>query len=100
MLNRIYGNVSRHPGYKEQSSGALYNFSLAGQRYNVFCNKFKNSQNNDIQITCSGTLLIRSPMGPKKFGRINRVAVLSRVFLQEKWRFLPGGQKKVAVITR
>ena len=30
----------------------------------MFCNKFKNSQNNDIQITYSGILLIRSPMPP------------------------------------
>ena len=33
--------------------------------------------------------------GPKKIGRINGVAVLTRVFLQENvWRFLPGGQNK------
>ena len=33
--------------------------------------------------------------GPQKFGRINGVAVLKRVFLQESaWRFLRGGQKK------
>ena len=39
--------------------------------------------------------------GPKKIGRINVVAVLTRVFQQENvWRFLPGGQKKVAVITK
>ena len=40
--------------------------------------------------------------GPKTFGRINGVAVFTRVFfLQENvWRFLSGGQKKVAVITR
>ena len=31
----------------------------------MFCNKFKNSQNNDIQITYSGILLIRSPMPPQ-----------------------------------
>ena len=61
----------------------------------MFCNKFKNSQNNDIQITYSGILLIRSPMPPPKFGRVNRVAILSWVFLQENvWRFLPGGRKK------
>ena len=30
----------------------------------MFCNKFKNSQNSDIQITYSGTRLIRSPMAP------------------------------------
>ena len=36
--------------------------------------------------------------GPEKIGRINVVDVLTRVFLQENvWRFLPGGQKKVAV---
>ena len=60
----------------------------------MFCNKFKNSQNNDIQITYRGILLIRSPMPLPKFGRVNGVVVLSRVFLQEKWRFLPGGRKK------
>ena len=39
--------------------------------------------------------------GPKKLGRINRVAMLKRVFLHENaWRFLWGAQKKVAVITR
>ena len=39
--------------------------------------------------------------GPKKFCRINGVTVLMRVCLQENvWWFLPGGQKKVAVITR
>jgi len=43
----------------------------------------------------SGTLLIKSPMGPKKFGRINGVALLTRVPLQENvWWFLSGGQKK------
>ena len=31
----------------------------------MFCNKFKNSQNSDIQITYSGTRLIRSPMAPQ-----------------------------------
>ena len=32
--------------------------------------------------------------GPTKFGRINGVATLTRVFLQENvWRLLPGGQK-------
>ena len=35
-------------------------------------------------------------MGQKKFGRINE-----GLFLQEnRWRFSPGGQKIVAVITR
>ena len=33
--------------------------------------------------------------GPRKIGGIDRVAVLTRVFLQENvWQFLPGGQKK------
>ena len=33
--------------------------------------------------------------GPKKFGHIKGVAVLTRVFLLENvWLFLPGGQKK------
>ena len=32
-------------------------------------------------------------IGPKKIGRINGVAVLTTVFLQENvWRFLPGSQ--------
>ena len=31
----------------------------------MFCNKFKNSQNSDIQITYSGTRLIGSPMAPQ-----------------------------------
>ena len=31
----------------------------------MFCNKFKNSQSSDIQITYSGTRLIRSPMAPQ-----------------------------------
>ena len=39
--------------------------------------------------------------GPKKIGHINGVAVLTRVFFTRKcMEFLPGGQKKVAVITR
>ena len=39
--------------------------------------------------------------GPKKFGCINGVVLLTRVFLQDNVRrFLPCGQKKVAVITR
>ena len=43
----------------------------------------------------SGTQLIRSLIGQKN------LAVLTRVFLQENlWRVLPGGRKKVAVITR
>ena len=43
----------------------------------------------------SGTLLIKSPIGPKKFGRINGVALLMRVLLQENvWWFLSGGKKK------
>ena len=38
---------------------------------------------------------------PKKFGRINRLAILTRVFLQENvWRFFLGGQKNVAITTR
>ena len=33
--------------------------------------------------------------GLKKIGRINGVAKLMRVFLQENlWQYLPGGQKK------
>ena len=32
---------------------------------------------------------------PLKIGGINRLAVLTRVFLQENvWQFLPGGEKK------
>jgi len=39
--------------------------------------------------------------GPKKFGRNNEVTVLTRVSLQENvCSVLPGGQKKVAVITK
>ena len=39
--------------------------------------------------------------GPKIFGHINIVAVLTRVFLQENvWWFLPGSQKKVVVVMR
>ena len=39
--------------------------------------------------------------GPKKFGYINRVVILTRVFSQENVRrFLPGGQNKVAIIKR
>ena len=48
----------------------------------------------------SGTPLIRPPLGRKKSGRINRVA-LTRVVLQENvWQFLPGNPKEVAVLTR
>ena len=43
----------------------------------------------------SGTPLIRPPLGPKKIGCINVVAVLMRAFLQENvWWFLPGSKKK------
>ena len=43
----------------------------------------------------SGTPLIRPPLGQKKIGCINVVAVLMRAFLQENvWWFLPGSQKK------
>ena len=48
----------------------------------------------------SGTLLTRAPLGRRKSGRINRVA-LTRVVLQENvWQFLLGSPKEVAVLTR
>ena len=48
-----------------------------------------------------GAPLTWSSMGQKKFCRINGVMVLMTVCLQENiWWFLPGGQKKVAVIIR
>ena len=58
----------------------------------MFFNKKRNSLTEKIY---SGTPLLRSPMGQKKFCRINGVAVFTRVFffLQENvWRFLPGGK--------
>ena len=48
----------------------------------------------------SGTPLIRPQMGQKKIDRINVVAVLTRVFLQNVWRFFQAAKKTVAVITR
>ena len=46
-----------------------------------------------VFVIYSGTPLIRPPLGQKKIGRINGVAVLTTVFLQENvWRFLPGSQ--------
>lgn len=40
-------------------------------------------------------------IGQKKSGRINRVAILTRVVLQENvWQFLPGSPKEAAVLTR
>ena len=46
-----------------------------------------------VFLIYSGTPLIRPPLGQKKIGRINGVAVLTTVFLQENvWRFLPGSQ--------
>ena len=47
----------------------------------------------------SGTPLIWSPMGQKKIDQINRVAVLTRVFLTRKCMVVFAWQpKKVAVI--
>ena len=49
-----------------------------------------------VSIKYSGTLLIGSPIGKKKFSRINE-----GFFLQENdWQFLPDGEKEVGVITR
>ena len=46
-----------------------------------------------MKLYHSGTLLIRSPLGPKKIGRINEG------FLQENvWRFLLGSQKKEVAV--
>ena len=46
-----------------------------------------------VFVIYSGTPLIRPPLGQKKIGRINGVAVLTTVFLQENvCRFLPGSQ--------
>ena len=51
--------------------------------------------------SCSGTPVNVVTNGPKKFGRDNELTLLTSVSLQENvWLFLPGDQKKVAVITR
>ena len=61
----------------------------------MFCNKFKNSQNNDIQITYSGILLIRSPMPPQNLAVLTGWPYYHGYFYKENiWRFLPGGRKK------
>ena len=45
--------------------------------------------------------IITVTKGQKEIGRNNEVTVLTRVSLQENvWTFFPGGQKKVAVLTK
>ena len=66
----------------------------------MFCNKFKNSQNNDIQITYSGILLIRSPMPPPQIWPCEWVGRIIMGIFTRKMAVLARRPKKEAIIMR